>query len=66
MGKENNIYNYKNLFQKELKGIKQDFAKDNYNLFDNVYLNQIGKKLYVRNLENLSRDELINTSRKED
>lgn len=58
--KENYIYNYKNLLQKELKHIKQNVDKNNYNLFDNVYLNQIGEKLYVRNLENLSRNELIN------
>lgn len=58
--KQNYIYNYQNLLHKDLKHIKQNFDKNNYNLFDNVYLNQIGEKLYVINLENLSRNELIN------
>lgn len=49
---QNSIYNYKKLLQKELKDIKQGFDKNNYNFFDNVYLTQIGKKRYVRNLEN--------------
>lgn len=58
--KVNHIYRYKNLNKQELKNIKKNFNKEDYNLFDDEKLNQIGKKLYVRNLENIDRTELIN------
>lgn len=47
---KNSIYNQENLTEKELRKIKKKFNKEDYNLFNNIRLNEIGEKFYVRNL----------------
>lgn len=39
--------------------IKKEFNKEDYNLFSNLRLNEIGENLYVRNLNNIDRKEFI-------
>lgn len=51
---KNYIYNHENLTEKELRKIKK-FNKEDYNLFSNIRLNEIGEKLYVRNLHNINK-----------
>lgn len=42
-----------------MKNIKQNFNEESYIYLDNEKLNEIGKELFVKDLKNLSREELI-------
>lgn len=61
MGSGKSIYNYNILSQKKLKDTKENFnnLKEDFKLFDNKIINQIGTESCVRRLENISREKLI-------
>lgn len=62
--KDNHIHMYEYLSLKDLKNIKQNFNKSDYKLLNYDKLFQIGKRLYVIDLEKLSREEFYKNIKK--